>query len=149
MTKSKNVRNVILKVLTYVRTHPEELLVPNIWQINFVIWSWTHFLTFCAQKTRKIRFWGRGVLRDEFLHMWELSGWQSEHFLILSYGPKLISWPFVLKKNRKIKFWGRGVLRDEFLHMWELSGWQSEHFLMLSYVPKLISWLFVLKKPGK
>ena len=30
MTKLKNVWNVILKVLTCVRTHPEELLVPKI-----------------------------------------------------------------------------------------------------------------------
>ena len=30
MTKLKNVWNVILKVLTYVRTHPEELLVQKI-----------------------------------------------------------------------------------------------------------------------
>ena len=31
MTKLKNVRIVILKVLTHVRTHPEELLVSKIW----------------------------------------------------------------------------------------------------------------------
>ena len=84
---------------------------------NFFIWSKTPFLTFGTQKTRKIKFLGRGVLRDEFLLMWELPGWQSEHFLIASYGPKLHSWPFVLKKTRKIKFAERGVLWDEFLHM--------------------------------
>ena len=31
MTKLKNVRIVIMKVLTHVRTHPEELLVSKIW----------------------------------------------------------------------------------------------------------------------
>ena len=46
-------------------------------------------------KNRKFKFLKRGVLRDEFLHVWELSGWQSEHFLILSYGPKLIFWLFL------------------------------------------------------
>ena len=35
-------------------------------------------------KNRKFKFLERGVLRDEFLQVWELSGWQSEHFLILS-----------------------------------------------------------------
>ena len=77
-------------------------------------------MTFCAQKTTKIKFLGRGVLRDEFLPMWELSGWQSEHFLILSYGPKLHSWPFVLKKRRKSNFWG-----EEFFGM---SSYQCENF---------------------
>ena len=37
MMKLKNVWNVILKVLTHVRTHPEELLVPKIWFCVF--WS--------------------------------------------------------------------------------------------------------------
>ena len=66
------------------------------------------------------QFLGRGVLRDEFLLMWELSGWQSEHFLILSYGPKLHSWPFVLKKRRKSNFWG-----EEFFGM---SSYTCENF---------------------
>ena len=35
-----------------------------------------------SSKTRKIEFLRRGVLRDEFLHIWELSGWQSKHFWI-------------------------------------------------------------------
>ena len=77
-------------------------------------------MTFCAQNTRKIKFLGRGVLRDEFLPMWELSGWQSEHFLILSYGPKLISWHFVLKKQGKSIFWG-----EEFFGM---SSYTCENF---------------------
>ena len=63
------------------------------------------------------QFLGRGVLRDEFLLMWELSGWQSEHFLILSYGPKLHSWPFELKKRRKSNFWG-----EEFFGMSSYTG---------------------------
>ena len=66
------------------------------------------------------QFLGRGVLRDEFLLMWELSGWQHEHFLILSYGPKLHSWPFVLKKRRKSNFWG-----EEFFGM---SSYPYENF---------------------
>ena len=85
-------------------------------------------LTFCPQKTRKIKFLGRGVLRDEFLIMWELSGWQSEHFLISSYGlkttsrrPKLLfgtSYPFLRKggKSRKSIFGTRSS-----------SGWVLTH----------------------
>ena len=42
--------------------------------------------------------------------------WQSQHFSILSYGDKLISWPFVLKKPGKSNFWTRS---------W--SGWVLTH----------------------
>ena len=122
-------------------------------------------MTFCAQKTRKIQFLGRGVLRDEFLPMWELSGWQPEHFLISSYGlkttshrPKLHFWlfwksVFFLSESSSSSDYHFSQLlysrRDEFLLIWELSGWQPEHFLILSYGPKLHSWPFVHKKRGK
>ena len=52
--------------------------------------------------------------------MWERSGWQHEHFLILSYGPKLISWHFVLKKQGKPDFSG-----EEFFGM---SSYLCENF---------------------
>ena len=66
--------------------------------------------------------------KGEFLPMWELSGWQSEHFLISSYGlkttsrrPKLLfgsSYPFLRKggKSRKSIFGTRSS-----------SGWVLTH----------------------
>ena len=50
MIKMKILKNGVLKVLICVRFHPEELLVPKIWKYD------------------------RGVLRDEILHIWDLSG---------------------------------------------------------------------------
>ena len=77
--KIKNVWTVILKVLTCVRIHSEELFF--------------HIFDFTG------KYLGQGVLRDEFLHMWELSGWQSKRFLILSYGLKPHSWLPALEKQ--------------------------------------------------
>jgi len=82
-------------------------------------------MTFCPQKTRKIKIVGRGVVRDESLHRWEILGWHSKHFFLLcrvSWNPFLIFW---LQKQSKIKFMGLEVLRDEFLHIWELSTFHS------------------------
>ena len=81
------------------------------WIFLPLFWSSYPFLDLPTPFWEKVenhenQFLGRGVLRDEFLLMWELSGWQSEHFLILSYGPKLHSWHFELKKRRKSNFWG-------------------------------------------
>ena len=58
---------------------------------NFFIWSKTPFLTFGTQKTRKIKFLERGVLWDEFLHVWELSTFHPLQLLISSYGLNMSS----------------------------------------------------------
>ena len=84
--KTKNVWNVILKFLTRVRNHPEELLVLQ----NFitVLFLMSKVLYCLQRKNRKMIFWGRGVLLDEFLHMSELSTFHSVQLLIWSYGLK-------------------------------------------------------------
>ena len=58
--KLKNVWNVILKVLTHVRTHPEELLVPKIWFSLFFEYqkSKMEFLTIWKNwKMSRMSFW--------------------------------------------------------------------------------------------
>ena len=85
---------------------------------------------------RKLKFLRRGILRDEFLHVWELSTFHSVQLSISSYGLKTFShrpkvlFDFCEKrwKMAKIQFLGRGVFRYEFLHWWELSEWHSRHF---------------------
>ena len=69
-------------VLAYVRTFRMTFQT----FFNFVIWSWTTFLTVYNPETRKMKFWGRGVLLDEFLHMSELSTFHFLQLLIWSYG---------------------------------------------------------------
>ena len=65
---------------------------------NFIIWVYNEFL---ASKNHKIKFLGRGVLRDEFLHMWELSTFHSLQLSISSYyyGVKTTS------RRHKLHFW--------------------------------------------
>ena len=77
---------------------------PNI--SNFVRWSKTPFFTFCAQKTRKIKFLGRGVILDEFLHMWELSTFHVLQFWIWSYVLKMTSY------RSKPNFWDFSINRS-------------------------------------
>ena len=75
--------------------------------------------------------------------------WQSQHFLILSYGDKLSFLDLIWsKKPGKWNFWTRSS-----------SGWVLTYlrtfrmtiqtFFNLSYGPKLIVCLFVRTKPGK
>ena len=71
-------------------------------------------LDILCTKTRKIKILGRGVLRDEFLLMWELSGWQSEHFLIASYGLKTTS------RRPELHFWLFWKERPFFVWFWLL-----------------------------
>ena len=92
---------------------------------NLIIWAQKWFL---YSKNRKIKFLGRGVLRDEFLQMWELSGWHSKHFLILSYGPKLHSWLFVFKKPGKSNFW-----HEEFFGMRYYTCQNFQLFILYNY----------------
>ena len=80
--KIENVRNCVLKVLTYVRTHPEELLVPKKWisifgYEKFPGWVLTHIRTF------RVSF---------------------QAFGDVLCGPKQHSWLFVLKNTVKSNF---------------------------------------------
>ena len=79
--------------------------------VYIVLSSLTPRLTFCLNKIKnsKMKFLGRGVLRDEFLKVWELSGWHSTHFLpvILWYGSKLHS-SLLSSRTWKITFFWTG-----------------------------------------
>ena len=57
------------------------------------------FLPFLLKQSMKIKFLGRGVLRDEFLHMWELSTFHSLQLSISSYDVKTTS------RRPKLDFW--------------------------------------------
>ena len=95
-------------------------------------------MTFWAQKTTKIKFLGRGVLRDEFLPMWELSGWQSEHFLISSYGLKTTS------RHSKLHFWlfwKERVFFDFFWFFFFFLFWLS--FFLNYYIVDTPFWIFL------
>ena len=101
---------IIFSQLLYSR-YPFLDLPTLFWIFLPLFWSSYPFLDLPTPFWEKVenhenQFLGRGVLRDEFILMWELSGWQSEHFFILSYGPKLYSSPFMLKKRGKSNFWG-------------------------------------------
>ena len=77
---------------------------------------------FCEKrwKMTKIKFLGRGVLRDEFSHWWELSEWHSRHFSIFWYGQKIHFLLLVLKNQGKSNFWD-----EEFFGM---SSYMCENF---------------------
>ena len=111
---------------------------------NFIIWVYNEFL---ASKKHKIKFLGRGVLRDEFLHMWELSTFHSLQLSISSYGLKTFShrpkvlFDFCEKrwKMAKTNFLERGILRDELLPVRELSTFHSVQLSISSYGLKTFS----------
>ena len=98
MIKLTNVWNVIMKVLTYLRTHPEELLVHKIF-IFFV------FEDRDSRMDIRTIFCGREVLWDEVLHTCVRTLRMTfQTFLILAYGPNARSWVPVLTIRGKSYF---------------------------------------------
>ena len=155
MMKLKVVENEKLKVLTCVRTHPEELLALKIWFCVFFHVQFFHFYKvvdgnkliswpFVLKKPGKSNFWD-----EEFFGM---SSYTCENFQLFilynfQFHHMVLKWVLTSKK-RKIKFLGRRVLRDEFLHMWKLSTFHSLQLSISSYDvkttsrrPKLHLWL--------
>ena len=62
----------------------------------YCISSQNNFLTLWSQKHGKKEQNGRGVLRDEFLHISFNSEYDSKHFSFLSLGPKMRSFWYLM-----------------------------------------------------
>ena len=74
----------------YIRRKVEKRLSDSYSLFEF--WSpFFRFPTLFVQRSMKIIFLGRGVLRDEFLHVWELSIFHPLQLSISSYDLKMSS----------------------------------------------------------
>ena len=114
-------RDELLHVWEFSIVHSVQLVIPS-----YGLKTFSHgpgiFFNFCEKrwKMTKIKFLRREVLPDEFLHLWELSEWQSRHFFLFTYGQKLHFSLLVLKKQGKSSFWD-----EEFFGM---SSYMCENF---------------------
>ena len=132
MTKLKNVRIVILKVLTHVRTHPEELLVSKIWiscflfRLRFsrfeeIVWrkeagglgkpAAPHFPALhCAKK--KQASWGKHFQhKHEAWHCAGMRSYKQQHGIAQAWGVKNMALRRLGLKNNKTKNSSLKVLR--------------------------------------
>ena len=99
-------RDELLHVWEFSIVHSVQLVIPS-----YGLKTFSHdpgiFFNFCEKrwKMTKIKFLRREVLPDEFLHLWELSEWQSRHFFFLHMVKNYI-FHFWYSKNKENQVFG-------------------------------------------